>query len=634
MFFSEDQLRRSLERLSTLHPFFGMTFLAFKKVHLPVGIVHPVNFSKVVNDLLVAHYRPVEMHDGFYNPFKTTTRWVSERYASTSQQRIAADTFADALLHEKGTSKWGWTTDYIGKLQRHLGSERIPAFDLAVWLYRHEKWQKKDGSRNVIERFLRDYDISETEQQELFDIVSPGSTTGWLVLPPLTETKFLNLIGKPPGAEPEEGAALRLLDTTAIGPSHRLKYEPADRLNIITGDNSLGKTFLLDTIWWALTGSWHEYPPLPRGDVPKTEPRILFEISKVGGKIQQGLGKFDWDRQVWRRSPKPAERSVLPGLVIYARFDGSFAVWDPSRVQLADDDPYFPESKEEVFLELGDVWNGLQSKDPGNPDRTLCNGLVRDWVTWQVGGLRYGSRYDAFKASLWELSPSDDEILEPGDPIRFPLDAREMPTLKMPYGEVPICLAAAGVRRVVALAYVLVWAWHEHLENCKIVRRQPQRRLVLLVDEVEAHLHPRWQRVIVPAIMRVVQGLSADVTPQLHLATHSPLVLASAEAVVDGERDSLFHLDLERGSVLLKKLAFHRYGRVDAWLTSDIFGLMQPRSLQAERAIKNAMQLQLADEPDASDVSRVHLELNRYLADDDEFWPRWRYFAESHGAGR
>ena len=32
--------------------------------------------------------------------------------------------------------------------------------------------------------------------------------------------------------------------------------ELAPRLNVITGDNGLGKSFLLDVIWWALTRKW------------------------------------------------------------------------------------------------------------------------------------------------------------------------------------------------------------------------------------------------------------------------------------------------------------------------------------------------------------------------------------------
>ncbi len=45
------------------------------------------------------------------------------------------------------------------------------------------------------------------------------------------------------------------------------------RLNIITGDNSLGKSFILDVVWWALTGTLDSVRPLP--DVNKT-PEIMW----------------------------------------------------------------------------------------------------------------------------------------------------------------------------------------------------------------------------------------------------------------------------------------------------------------------------------------------------------------------
>jgi len=79
---------------------------------------------------------------------------------------------------------------------------------------------------------------------------------------------------------------------------------------------------------------------------------------------------------------------------------------------------------------------------------------------------------------------------------------------------VPVLLASAGVQRIVAVAYVLVWAWFEHLANSDTIRKSPQRRLVFLIDEVEAHLHPRWQRVIVPALTDVINLLSAEITPK------------------------------------------------------------------------------------------------------------------------
>ena len=35
-----------------------------------------------------------------------------------------------------------------------------------------------------------------------------------------------------------------------VGPAARMTVEFAPRVNLITGDNGLGKSFLLDTAWW------------------------------------------------------------------------------------------------------------------------------------------------------------------------------------------------------------------------------------------------------------------------------------------------------------------------------------------------------------------------------------------------
>jgi hypothetical protein len=177
----------------------------------------------------------------------------------------------------------------------------------------------------------------------------------------------------------------------------------------------------------------------------------------------------------------------------------------------------------------------------------------------------------------------------------------------------------------------LVWAWQEHLVSSSIIRREAQRHLVLIVDEVEAHLHPLWQRLIVPAIMKVASELSVAVKPQLHIATHSPLVLASAETVFDERLDNLHHLKLVGGNAVLEELPFIKRGRADLWLVSDVFGLGQARSLPAERAIEEAKALQQATDPPAEKVRDVNSRLIRLLASDDEFWPRWRYFAQQHG---
>jgi len=84
---------------------------------------------------------------------------------------------------------------------------------------------------------------------------------------------------------------LKSLKLRDIGPAPRLIVELADRLNIFTGDNGLGKTFILDIAWWALTGDWAGLPAWPRpadGASPPTkfQPQIKFPDStglQVGG---------------------------------------------------------------------------------------------------------------------------------------------------------------------------------------------------------------------------------------------------------------------------------------------------------------------------------------------------------------
>jgi hypothetical protein len=629
MFLSLEQVQRSLENLTDIHPFFGMSFLAFKRAEIPVGQIKDYIFTQIANDVLERHYKASSEYEGFYNPFITSDksmRWISPRYGSTSLQRITTDTFGDALIHTKKTSGWGWQSNYINHLERHLEGKRISAFDLAVWLYRQREWPANVAPEIVRDYFLTEYKISAQEKERLFDLSISDLADNWLSAIPISEDDLLEILGSPPGASPAEGAAVKLLELHHIGPATLFRYEPAERLNIITGDNSLGKTFILECMWWALTGEWLDEPVYPKEDSTKSEPKILCSITNERGRTYEFESRYNWDKQAWKKLPK---RDVLPGLVIYARFDGSFAVWDPARL-------YQKEQKDgerpvHLFFRREDIWDGLVSNDEQGRTQWLCNGLIRDWVTWQTGGERYHEMYQSLVACLEAFSPTGVETLIPDEPKRLPGDTREFPTLKMPYGRVPVIHASAGVQRVIALAYILVWSWYEHRANSSLIRRSPQRRLILMIDEIEAHLHARWQRVIVPALLSVIGRLTSAIKPQAHLATHSPLVMASAEPIYNEDIDDLHNLKLLGRDVVLEEILFVKRGKADLWLMSDVFGLEQARSLPAEQAIEDAKKLQLVDDPSVDSIIDVNDRLTKLLAPDDEFWVLWRYFAKKHG---
>ncbi len=317
---------------------------------------------------------------------------------------------------------------------------------------------------------------------------------------------------------------------------------------------------------------------------------------------------YDNKNLTWKRT---SDSSTIPGLIIYALVDGSYAVWDPSK----------KDTTSNVFTKQ-QIWDGYGSR---------IEGLIRDWVKWQNSPEKYP--FEIFKNVLFELSPPDMGNLVPGESIRIPNDSREIPTIQYPYGIVPITNSSAGIGRIITLAYLIVWAWNEHKENCKLRGLHPDSRIVIMVDELEAHLHPKWQRTILPALIEVQKHLADELEVQFIIATHSPLVMASSEEIFDADIDKLFQLKLlpENADAVLLEENYIKYGQVNNWLTSSIFNLNQARAVGAEQAIEEAKHLQLSDAVSDISVQNVHQKLLRCLAQNDPFWPRWIYFAEQHG---
>lgn len=421
-----------------------------------------------------------------------------------------------------------------------------------------------------------------------------------------------------------------------VGPSESLKMELSPRVNLITGDNGLGKSFLLDVAWWALSRTWAHRPALPdRRAMDQAE--ISFAL---GGEGRRYAFRFDRGTQQWKL---PRGRPPKHGMVLYARVDGGFSVWDPARNYWRNAPSrgvVAPDRTPEFNFSSTEVWEGLVNKAERSQGEWLCEGLIRDWASWQREG---GASFAQLTRVLERLTPSEDEPLVPGDLTRISLkDTRDMPTLRMPYGQdVPLVHASAAVRRIVSLAYLLVWTWREHQRAAELLGEAPTREVIFLIDEIEAHLFPAWQRRILPSMMEVIGALTEEkATVQLVVVTHSPMVLASMEPHFDPERDSLWHFDHQRPSaqeggratVCLTKRTWHRRGDAAAWLRSEVFELKEARSIEAERAIESArgmMGAEAAPSPEA--FAEVYRALRESMPGVDPFWVDWRAWAWSRG---
>jgi hypothetical protein len=457
MFLKTEQIRESMEPLKSLHPFYGMTFLVFKKAPLPIGdtIQYPINAKET--EFLETHFKPEQGSQYFYQVFKTSNpskRWLSPTYPSSTLQSIRTrGDLARAFIHPKNTDIWGWEENYIDILRDHLKRTKvtsIPTFHVAVWLYRERNWEADTTAQDIVATFLKEFSISH-EEERLFDSSTPQSN----VLDELFQDDKISLrdlqsvIGKAPDSTPEEGGTLRLLEIQGVGPAKNIVFQPGERLTLITGDNGLGKTFLLDCAWWALTGKWAALQAYPMTNTTKNEPTIGFQISGDSDSEKIKVS-YDWQTQSWK---PPKKRPTIPGLLVYAKVDGSFAVWDPAKEYLATQELGESDLTPRPFVFTRDeVWDG-RDIEVGGRRTTFINGLLQDWIQWQ--SRPDSSPFGTLEKVIERLSPpsqSDLGILRPGEPVRIPYDVRPMPTIEHSYGTVPIVYTSAGVRRVITLA--------------------------------------------------------------------------------------------------------------------------------------------------------------------------------------
>ncbi|PZV22281.1 MAG: ATPase [Snowella sp.] len=408
---------------------------------------------------------------------------------------------------------------------------------------------------------------------------------------------------------------LKELHLKGVGPADQFDLECADRLNILTGDNGLGKSFLLDIIWWCVIGGAEENPTIIREEaIENPEISYHFLIPETN-KIESIKSQFKYSKRRWINTHVDVPFIFRNTLAVYIRVDGGISV-------LISGDRKISNHRFINFsFSSSEVWNGRRSKN-----KVSCYGLIDDWIKWQNQPDQ--TNFQLLSEVISQLSATD-ETIEIGEPTRISLnDIRDIPTIKLPYDTIPITHASAGMKRILSLAYILVWMQSENLIISKMLKQEPAHQLIFLMDEVESHLHPRWQRSIVPAIIKVVEKLQQKIDVQAFITTHSPLVLASVEPIFDEEIDKLFLFELNKKTVTLEEIPWTKQGDVISWLTSEIFGLKQARSKEAEQAIEAAQAWMRKDDmtqfPENLRTEKsIHQQLITLLPGHDPFFPRW-----------
>lgn len=177
----------------------------------------------------------------------------------------------------------------------------------------------------------------------------------------------------------------------------------------------------------------------------------------------------------------------------------------------------------------------------------------------------------SMKRALTEILPfvgdaADIDILDPAEPaggLRF----------RTQYGSVPLHGLSLGHRT--ATAWIVDLAW-------RLVRKYPQsdtplaEPAVVLIDEIDLHLHPRWQRTIMKQFSRHFPNV------QFVATTHSPLMITS---MTDVNVSVLTQMDVGDHVVIDNDPQVVESWRFDQTLV-NLFGLETARSARIEALMK------------------------------------------------
>jgi len=176
---------------------------------------------------------------------------------------------------------------------------------------------------------------------------------------------------------------------------------------------------------------------------------------------------------------------------------------------------------------------------------------------------------DQIQAVLVEILP-DVTAIQIVEPDKNNLTPRVV--VETPYGWVHIQSLSLGYKTLIAWMVDLASRLFERYPKSKNPLAEPA---VVLVDEIDLHLHPQWQRKLISSLTEIFPNTQFIVT------AHSPLVVqAASDANIVLLRREGDHVVIDNDVKAIEGW------RVDQVLTSDLFGLESARPPQLDKAME------------------------------------------------
>lgn len=311
-----------------------------------------------------------------------------------------------------------------------------------------------------------------------------------------------------------------------------LELNLSPEFTLLLGDNGAGKTAVLEGLAIALGAFVGEIRAGPARNIREDEDarRVVFELGGVPTLQTQWpvrveatgilLAKpLSWARELNRPGGRTTTKETTR--LRTRAHSAALSVQQGKPVDL----PilaYYGTQRLWVMRKATDAKRGVGSRLDGYIDCLSPASNVRLMAEWMYQQTMADIQAGTQSPQLAALERSVCLCLN--DVVKFWFDIRYQEThLQFSDGRIaPLSLLSDGYRNVVSLVADL--AWRAATLNPQHGAEAGIRAIgIVLIDEIDLHLHPAWQRRIVPDLRRAFPGL------QFVGSTHSPQVVASVQ---------------------------------------------------------------------------------------------------------
>ena len=397
------------------------------------------------------------------------------------------------------------------------------------------------------------------------------------------------------------------LNFTHVGPFEEIHFEFDHQVNVFVGPNNTGKSSVLYVLGDILVYPF-DFPTklLRHGEDAKFDIQFCEGFEELlPDSLPLGLEQSNWTAERTRNYVKLLKTIGFSTFIPALRWSTDFRSPGPrttqpngpqGRFRSYADDNGFPATRGTV-QQRRTVRNPRSTVEESFPEleRRLAlisndaalvsdKGIMQKFIELEYRSfLREQSRFKDILVKIGEIASDITEDF----PLKFVGSDEDengfFPKFATRDGFMPLNTLSQGTQSIIQwLAHFLIG----HAEYYGFPENVEEKPGTLIIDEIDAHLHPSWQRRVIPTLTRHFPNL------QIFCSTHSPLMLA-------GLKEGQVHLLQrdEQGRVT----ASRNEVSIGGWTADEILrhflSVEDPTDLDAAGRLQRLQQLQRLETP-------------------------------------